>query len=152
MDVIIDALKDGKVESLLDTHLKQMHKYSPEESIHALDRAQMREPSMTFWSIRKDNEVMGCGALKQISASTVELKSMKTNDKFLRMGVAETLLKHILQHAISKGYASVFLETGAHQAFLPAIKLYQKYGFVECEAFANYQPDPHSRFFKKLLD
>lgn len=149
--LIEDDLADGQVESLLTNHLQEMHKYSPEGSIHALDPEKMRQPTMTFWSLRQSDELMGCGALKQIDSISAELKSMKTDDKFLRQGVAAKLLEHILQQAKLRQYKTVYLETGAHKAFLPAIKLYQKYGFVECGAFADYEPDPYSRYFKVEL-
>ena len=148
IELIEDDLADGQVERLLASHLVEMHKYSPEGSIHALDSDKMREPRMTFWSLRQGDELMGCGALKRIDAISAELKSMKTSDKFLRKGVAAKLLTHILQQAQLDKYKTIYLETGAHQAFLPAINLYQKYGFVECGAFADYETDPYSRYFK----
>lgn len=97
--LIEDDLADGQVESLLTNHLQEMHKYSPEGSVHALEPEKMRQPIMTFWSLRQGDELMGCGALKQIDAASAELKSMKTDGKFLRRGVAAKLLQHILQQA-----------------------------------------------------
>lgn len=151
MQIQIDDLADGKVETLLESHLVEMHKYSPAESIHALDKQKMRSSDMTFWSARLNGDVMGCGALKQIDQVSAELKSMKTAPNYLRMGVAESLLKEILVVAEQRGYQSVYLETGSNEAFMPAVKLYQKYGFAECGPFANYQPDPYSRFFTKRV-
>ncbi len=151
MSIQIDDLSDGKVEALLASHLADMHKYSPVDSIHALDRQSMRKPNTTFWSVRVSDEVMGCGALQQLDSESAELKSMKTNIKFLRMGVADTLLREILAVAKQLGFAKLYLETGTHEAFLPAIKLYQKYGFIECEPFGEYKLDPYSCFFSKVL-
>lgn len=150
MYIQTDDLTDGKVEALLESHLAEMHKYSPVESIHALDKQKIRSSDMTFWSARLNGNVMGCGALKQIDEVSAELKSMKTDPSYLRRGVAESLLKEILLVAEQRGYKSIYLETGSNQAFLPAVKLYQKYGFVECGPFADYQPDPYSRFFNRV--
>lgn len=150
MYIQIDDLTDGKVEALLESHLAQMQKYSPVESIHALDKQKMRSSGITFWSARLNGDVMGCGALKQIDETSAELKSMKTASNYLRMGVAESLLKEILAVAEQRGYKSIYLETGSNEAFLPAVKLYQKYGFIECGPFAEYQPDPYSRFFNRI--
>lgn len=151
IEIAIDTLQDGKVEALLEAHLAQMHHYSPEGSIHALDKQKMREPNMTFWSARTSGQVMGCGALKQLDDTSAELKSMKTCKRYLRMGVAEALLNRILTACEQRGYKKVYLETGSHEAFKPAVGLYQKYGFIECEPFTDYQPDPFSRFFVKTL-
>jgi len=153
MNIVIkqDDLTDGQVEALLESHLGEMHKYSPEESIHALDREAMREPSMTYWSARVSDAVAACGALKQLEPNSAELKSMKTSNRFLRQGMAEKLLQAILSEAENRQYQTVYLETGSHEAFIPAVRLYEKYGFVETTPFGDYQPDPYSRFFKKDL-
>jgi len=41
------------------------------------------------------------------------------------------------------------LETGIHNA--DALALYRGAGFVECEAFGDYQPDPLSVFMEKRI-
>jgi putative acetyltransferase len=49
------------------------------------------------------------------------------------------------------GYARLSLETGAEEFFLPARKLYEKFGFDYCQPFAEYQPDPFSVFMTRKL-
>jgi putative acetyltransferase len=41
------------------------------------------------------------------------------------------------------------LETGIHQP--EAIALYERFGFVRCGPFGDYQPDPLSVFMDKRL-
>ena len=151
MDIKIDDLKDGKVVSLLESHLNKMYEYSPPESVHALDHEKLRDPSVTFWSASIGGEIAGCGALKELSTDEAEIKSMKTNDLFLRKGVASNLLEEIIVAAKVRGYKTISLETGTHEAFTPAIKMYKKHGFKECEPFGDYTRDPHSCFFSKKL-
>ena len=146
-----DDLSDGKISELLSSHLREMHKYSPSESIHALDVTKLGEESITFWSVRDGEKLAGCGALKEISTSTGEIKSMKTNERYLRKGIAATLLEAILHEAKKRSYVEVSLETGSNNSFTPAICLYQRYGFEECAPFASYEPDVYSRFFCKKL-
>ena len=43
------------------------------------------------------------------------------------------------------------LETGAADFFLPARKLYEKFGFDYCQPFADYKPDPYSVFMTRVL-
>ena len=38
------------------------------------------------------------------------------------------------------------LETGSYEFFHPAHALYRRHGFVECEPFGGYRPDPLSVF------
>lgn len=151
MEIKIDDLSDGRVIHLLNQHLKEMHKYSPVESIHALDEEKLRDLSVTFWSAYIDDELAGCGALKELSPSTGEIKSMKTSANHLRKGVAAEILAAIIKEAQRRNYQSLSLETGTNVAFNPAVELYKKHGFIECEPFADYQPDPYSQFFTKKL-
>lgn len=43
------------------------------------------------------------------------------------------------------------LETGSMDAFVPARRLYAKFGFTECGPFAGYVEDPKSVFMTKFL-
>ena len=151
MEIKIDDLKDGKVVGLLESHLQKMYEYSPPESVHALDYEKLRDPSITFWSAYIGSVLAGCGALKELSKDAAEIKSMKTNDLFLRKGVASRLLQEILAEANARGYKTIFLETGTYEAFIPAVEMYKKYGFVECDPFGEYTLDPYSHFFSKNL-
>ena len=47
------------------------------------------------------------------------------------------------------GLQALMLETGIHQA--PAIRLYERAGFVRREPFGDYQADPLSLFMEKRL-
>jgi putative acetyltransferase len=49
------------------------------------------------------------------------------------------------------GFVRLSLETGAAEFFLPARRLYEKFGFGYCEPFADYRPDPYSVFMTRLL-
>lgn len=153
--MLLEIFKDGSVSSgithLLEKHLQDMHQYSPADSIHALDTEQLKQPELTFWSARINNEVVGCGALYELSESEGEIKSMKVDSAHLRKGIAAQLLSEIVTEAERRNYRKISLETGAHDAFIPAIALYERFGFTECGPFANYKQDPHSRFYSKLL-
>ncbi|MEZ5477596.1 MAG: GNAT family N-acetyltransferase [Thiolinea sp.] len=151
MDISIDNLSDGAVTGLLNAHLQEMYKYSPPESVHALDQEKMHDPSVTFWSARIDGELAGCGALKELSPTSGEIKSMKTAGVFLRKGVASQILEAILAEAKQRSYLDLSLETGSNEAFKPAIKMYEKYGFTECGPFGDYKPDPYSKFYTIAL-
>lgn len=143
-----DNLADGAIEGLLNQHLAEMFKYSPPESVHALDSEKLRDPSMTFWSARINGQVAGCGALKELDSYSAEIKSMKTANDFIRRGIAAKLLEKMISIAHQRAYDNLYLETGSHEAFTPAINLYLKYGFKECGPFANYKLDPFSKILQ----
>ncbi len=142
---------DEDIIGLLNEHLKEMHKYSPAESIHALDTSALSDPAMTFWSARIDGQLAGCGALKALSPKSGEIKSMKTSQAFVRRGVAKQILVEVLAEASARDYVELSLETGTNEAFAPAVSLYEQFGFEECGPFGDYKEDPFSRFYSKSL-
>ena len=152
LKVKIDDLADGAVAKLLQEHLEEMRLYSPQESIHALDVAALSHPSLTFWSAWAEEDLAGCGALKEMDASQAEIKSMRTSRQYLRKGVAAQLLECMLAEAKARSYNIVSLETGTNEAFVPARKLYERFGFIECGPFGGYSLDPYSTYYTKLLE
>jgi len=151
IEIKTDDLSDGAIAKLLNEHLQEMHKYSPPESIHAIDTEKLKDPSVTFWAGRIGGELAGCGDLKELPSGTGEVKSMKTDRAHLRKGIAAKLLVEIIAEAKRRTYTEICLETGSNASFNPATAMYEKYGFVECGPFADYKPDPYSRFFTKTL-
>lgn len=151
MKIIQDTLEGPEVADLLRDHLDQMAVHSPPESRHALDLTGLKAPSITFWSAWDGDQLMGCGALKELDAGHGELKSMKTANAYLKRGVAKALLMHILTEAERRGYRRVSLETGSMAAFEPARRLYAGFGFEFCGPFGDYVEDPNSVFMTLAL-
>jgi len=139
-----DTLSDNNIVELLQLHLKEMKKHSPPGHVHALKKEELLNPEISFWSAWVDSEFAGCGALKELGDRHGEIKSMKTKDAFLRLGVAQSILGVIVDEARTREYAKLSLETGTMQVFQPAIKLYKSAGFIECEPFGNYTKNPYS--------
>lgn len=146
MQIIIDDLTGLAVQTLLQQHLADMHRTSPPQSVHALDLAALRQSEITFWTLWQQQQLAGCGALKQLDVSSAEIKSMRTAQPFRRQGVATLLLQHLLQVAATRGYQQLYLETGSMAFFAPARALYRRFGFVECAPFGDYLPDANSVF------
>ena len=142
-----DDLSGAEIAELLSEHLSDMHIHSPPESVHALDLDALRKPDITFWSIWSDeNELVGCGALKELDTTHGEIKSMRTRAKFRGQGAGKLMLRHILDEAAQRGYLRLSLETGSMSAFDPARRLYKSHGFESCGPFADYVLDPNSVF------
>jgi putative acetyltransferase len=151
MNIIIDDLGGPEIHNLLQEHLQSMRFHSPPESVHALDLDALRQPEITFWTVRENGELLGCGALKEIDSSHAEIKSMRTASPHLRKGVATKLLHHIMEEAKRRGYKRLSLETGSMEAFEPARQLYASFGFTYCQPFADYIEDPNSVFMTRKL-
>ena len=151
MRIEIDNLTHPKVAKLLQEHLDDMYATSPADSVHALCLEKLRKPGITFWTTWQQQELLGCGALKTLSAQNAEIKSMRTARQHLRKGVASKMLEYIILEAKVRGLQRLSLETGSQPYFQPAIKLYKAYGFEFCEPFADYKFDPSSKFMTLVL-
>jgi len=151
IEVRVDDLSSGHVIGLLQEHLDEMRKITPRGSVHALDRDALNSADLTFWSAWIDGEIAGCGALREIDATSGEIKSMRTDQKHRNKGVASRVLAAIESEARRRGYEVLYLETGAVQGFEAARALYRKYGYVPCAPFADYKEDLNSMFLSKEL-
>ena len=151
MDIRIDDLGGPEIAALLHEHLRDMHRVSPPESIHALDLESLRRPAITFWTIWDAGILAGCGAIKELDPQHAEIKSMRTASSHRRKGVAKQLLQHLLDVAKQRGYTRVSLETGSMDFFMPARALYASFGFENCPPFADYIADNNSVFMTKQL-
>ena len=78
MDIRVDDLRSPEIVQLLRTHLQSMALHSPPESVHALDLEALRKPEVTFWSVWRDAELMGCGAIKELDSRHGEVKSIRS--------------------------------------------------------------------------
>lgn len=151
MRIVEDDLCGLEIQALLREHFADMHTHSPADSCHVLELDELRGPRITVWSAWIDDTLAGCGALQELDVTHGEIKSMRTADAFLRRGVAASVLEHLLGAARARGYRRLSLETGAPEHFLPARRLYERYGFAECPPFADYVPDPFSVFMTREL-
>ncbi len=68
-----------------------------------------------------------------------------------RQGAGRAVLAHIIGVARGRGYERLSLETGSMEAFFPAQKLYQSFGFSLCGPFGSYREDPNSVFMTLRL-
>ena len=151
MRIEVDDLSRPEVHALLSEHLANMYELSPPEQVFALDLSKLRSPDITFWTVWQENVLLGCGALKELTSTHGEIKSMRTPAKLRSRGAGRAVLNRIVETARQRGYTLLSLETGTHPAFLAAQQLYRSAGFQETGPFASYKEDPHSLFMELRL-
>ncbi|MDE2276335.1 MAG: GNAT family N-acetyltransferase [Burkholderiales bacterium] len=151
MHIEVDDLSRPAVQALLQEHLDNMFELSPPEQVYALDLSRLRVPQITVWTVWRGPQLLGCGALKELSPTHGEIKSMRTPARARRQGAGRAVLQHIIAVARRRGYATLSLETGSHPAFEPAHALYRSHGFVRSGPFGDYRPNPHSVFMQLQL-
>ena len=150
--IVVDDLSGLQIAQFLNEHVQEMQAIIPSsESKHALDLDDLRKPEITFWSVMDGATLVGCGAIKRLDASHAELKLMRTAPARRRDGIASILLEHIITEAKRMGFTRLSLETGSYEFFLPARKLYEKFGFDYCWPFVDYEADPNSVFMTRHL-
>lgn len=146
-DVIApDDPRSDDVRALLEAHLALMRATSRPEDVHALDVDALCSPSISFFGYRDGTELLAVGALKQLDDRHGELKSMHTAEAARGRGIGALMVEHLLTTARLRALQRVSLETGSMDAFLPARRLYARFGFSECGPFGDYPPSPNSTF------
>ena len=141
-----------EVHELLTKHFIELRAASPEGSAHVLDIPGLKTPSIKFWSLWEDNQLLGCGALKFIDKEHGEFKSIRIHDNFRNKGNGIKVINHLIDEARKLNIKRVSIETGAGIFFNPARKLFKKCNFDVCEPFAHYKEDINSIYLTKLIN
>ena len=115
-----------EVNKLLTKHFIELRSVSPEGSTHVLDIHGLKNPTIKFWSLWQNDNLLGCGALKFLDKEHGEFKSIRIHDKFRNKG--------------------------AGKFFEPARKLFEKCNFKPCKPFAHYKEDINSIYLTKLIN
>jgi putative acetyltransferase len=144
-------LDHDDVRELLDQHFAEMRADSPPSACHALPVDDLKAPAIRFFTLRENGALLGCGALKRLSANHGEIKSMRTANAALGRGVGKAMLDHLVATAQVEGMNRLSLETGSTEQFAAANRLYEKEGFDRCGPFGGYADTPFTRFFIKEI-
>jgi len=149
---IEDNFNHPKVNELLKKHFIELRAASPEGSAHVLDIPGLQVPSIKFWSLWENENLLGCGALKFLEESHGEFKSIRVHDDFRKQGNGIKIINHLINEAKKLEIKRISLETGAGKFFDPARKLFKKCDFKPCVPFAHYKEDVNSIYLTKLIN
>ena len=141
-----------EVNQLLKKHFVELRAASPKGSAHVLDIAGLRVSSIKFWSLWKNEQLVGCGALKFLDKAHGEFKSIRVHNNFRGKGNGIKVINHLIDKARKLKIQRISLETGAGDFFIPARKLFDNCGFKPCQPFAHYKEDVNSLYLTKHLD
>ena len=141
-----------EVNQLLKKHFIELRAASPEGSAHVLDILGLKVPSIKFWSLWENDQLMGCGALKFLDENHGEFKSIRIHDNFKGKGKSIKIIDHLIEKARLLKIKRLSIETGAGNFFIPARKLFDNCGFKPCAPFAHYKEDINSLYLTKPID
>lgn len=100
--------------------------------------------------IAYENELpIACGAIKQFSENTMEVKRMYILAPYRGKGTASGVLVQLEKWAAEMNYSHCILETGIRQP--DAIRLYGKNGYLPIPNYGQYAGVENSRCFEKAL-
>ncbi|MEM1108021.1 MAG: GNAT family N-acetyltransferase [Planctomycetota bacterium] len=139
-------LDDPRVVSLLNEHASRAVVQTKRGCAHALDASALSAAEIDIWAAWESERPIGVGALKRLSATHGELKSMYTAPHARRSGVGSLMLRHLIMQARNAGMTRLSLETGSWPYFDAARAMYRRHGFVECPAFGGYPEGDQSVF------
>ena len=142
---------NSKVHNLLIKHFIELKSVSPEGSAHVLDIDGLKDPSIKFWSLWEENDLLGSGALKFLDKDHGEFKSIRVSDNFRSKGNGIKVINHLINEAKKLNIKKLSLETGAGDFFIAARKLFNKCGFEPCDPFSHYKKDVNSIYMTMLI-
>ena len=141
-----------KVNELLVKHFIELKSASPLGSAHVLDIDGLKDPSIRFWSLWEDDDLLGSGALKFLDKEHGEFKSIRISDKFRNKGNGPRVIGHLINESKKLNIVKLSIETGAGKFFTPARKLFIKCGFKTCDPFSEYKIDANSVYMSLLIN
>lgn len=97
----------------------------------------------------EDKTPVGCGAMKEYDAISMEIKRMFVPVEKRGKGIAGSVLQELLQWAGELGYKKCILETGIQMP--EAIALYRKNGFNTIPNYGQYAAVESSVCFEKKI-
>lgn len=124
---------------------------SPPGTSFALDVSGLSGPDVTLIGAWMNGKLVGIGAMKRLSPTVAELKSMRTHADHLGQGIARAILDELITSARTNGIVRLSLETGTSAAFAPAMALYRRNGFSPGAAFSDYVNGPHNQCWHRDL-
>ena len=114
-----------------------------------LDPDEVAEGNGAFLVALRNNEPLGCGALRRIEEHSGELKRMYVRPQARGLGIGRALLVALETEARALGLTRLLLETGTRQT--QALGLYRQAGFADIPAYGEYISSPLSVCMAKEL-
>jgi ribosomal protein S18 acetylase RimI-like enzyme len=147
LNVSPDDPELGKLIEKLDRYLNSLY---PADEIFPVDFDDPEVDSTFFVIAYRNDKPIGCGAIRPLSETEVELKRFYVEPQFRRKGIAFQMLTFLENRARESNFKAIRLETGDKQQ--EAINFYKKHGYYEIEKFGEYVDCPSSICFEKSLE
>lgn len=122
---------------------------TPAEFRHHMSVEQMAQLDTTVFIARDaSGAAVGMGALRRHEGAG-EVKRMFVSPSVRGSGLGGAILAEIEKLARAEGFPKLVLETGSN--FDAAKRVYERAGFVTCDAVLDYPASPWNAFYEKEL-
>ena len=143
-----DSADARRLIDALDAHLAS--RYTAEQRFGPnLKPAQIAPGLGTFVVARADGRAVGCGAVRLLDPTTVEVKRMYVEPEMRGRGVAKVILAYLEAAGRELRAERAVLETGIYQD--EAIGLYRRAGYTEVACWGEYTTSPTSVCYEKAI-
>jgi GNAT superfamily N-acetyltransferase len=151
--LVIDraALDDERSQRLigeLNAELSGMYP-EPGATHFRLDPDEVSGDRGCFVVAEVDDVAVACGAYRRLDDGTAEIKRMYVARGVRGLKIGAALVSELEAAARAHGLHTLLLETGTRQ--LPALGLYEKFGFRRIECWGEYANSPTSICMEKPL-
>lgn len=107
-------------------------------------------PKSCFVIARLENKAVACGALRPMEGSIAEVKRMYVVKEMRGKGISIKILNALEKYAREFSYKKIWLETGVMQP--EAISLYEKAGYKRIKNYGEYENNPLSICYEKIIE
>lgn len=143
------GIKDPDLLLLIDRLDAYLYELYPPEEVFTVDLDDPGLEAIHFAAAYADGKPVGCGAIKEIDATSTELKRFYVDPAARNRGIAGRMLRYLEEKARAHGYAVIRLETG--EAQFEAVAFYKKNGYYAIEPYGEYIGCPSSACFEKRV-
>jgi GNAT superfamily N-acetyltransferase len=149
LHVLVVAVDSPEARELERRHIAEMATRYSGTGPARLIAEEFEPPRGCFVVAVLDHEAVACGGYRYLSPGVAEIKRMYVDPGARRRGIAARLLAFLEDKARAAGYREVWLECGSEQP--DAIALYEGAGYAPRPAYGEFNDDPRSRCFSRML-
>ncbi len=147
LETLSGSPSDEEVVPLINALSEDLGNRFESDGRHSFQDWEDGNPKFIFIKVTSGYEVVGCGAVRPITANTGEVKRMFA--KYKRMGIGSAVLSALEEKAKQAGYTTLWLETRVRNA--EACNFYLKQGYTRIENYGRYINKPEAACFGKQL-
>lgn len=136
-----------EARALVDELSNELEAITGDSGRISFQDADMNNPRSLFVIAMEDDVAVGCGAFRELSADTAEIKRMYARKK--SVGVGGKILSYLEEQAKEFGFRKIVLET--RKCNEKAVSFYLNHGYRVITNYGKYVDKPEAVCFEKLI-